>query len=217
MGAAAGTALLARPRPADGRRLKQRARRHRRRRPHPGATAQLNGTSSRLGSRPATLQVRPDDGLRHRQSHTVPLGRPTKAVKVGETVDGSPAGLALPDHAPPSRTRPKGPKRLWHDKTYQRWQGASSSSHAKGKEERLPVVYGGTFELRRAALTGNGDALQTVSLQASPYPVHRRVHDAGGTVVTSRTGTFAFPVARGLPEHAVADPHQRPTTATARS
>jgi opacity protein-like surface antigen len=65
----------------------------------------------------------------------------------------------------------------------------------KGKEERLGVVYGGTLEVT-GSLTGKNSANHGLTLQATPFPYTAPFATIGGTVFSSRTGSFLFRVAR---------------------
>jgi hypothetical protein len=65
----------------------------------------------------------------------------------------------------------------------------------KGKEDRLSVTYGGTLELA-GSLSGKNNANHGLALQATPFPYTSPFAAIGGTVLSSRTGSFLFRVAR---------------------
>jgi hypothetical protein len=59
-----------------------------------------------------------------------------------------------------------------------------------------PTPYGGTFVLQ-GTLTGSGGALQSISLQSSPFPYLSAFVDVGSSLTTNAAGAFAIPV-KGL-------------------
>jgi hypothetical protein len=64
----------------------------------------------------------------------------------------------------------------------------------KGKEDRLGTYYGGTLEVT-GSLTGKNNAGHGLTLQATPFPFTSPFTTIGGTVFSSRTGSFVFKVA----------------------
>ena len=167
-----------------------------------GATAQLNGTVVAPGITTSVyFNYGPTTAYGHQtKAITVPPPSPAKAVKVGEQVTGLLTGWHYRMCA--SFTNPaKGPETICGTKDVV-FSGGGKAGNLKfvlpkGKEERLSVVYGGTLELE-GSLSGNAKASHGLAMQATPFPFTDPFTTLGGTVVSSRTGTFIFKVARML-------------------
>jgi hypothetical protein len=128
---------------------------------------------------------------------SVPIPNPPKVVKVGQMVSGllpgyhyrivgiyTPAGATAPVEVPGA------------DKSF---TGGKLSKLKfivdKSKESIGTVVYGGGTELT-GSLTGFGNANHPLSLQATLFPFRDPFTTLGGTIASSRTGSFVFKVAR---------------------
>ncbi|HXD55038.1 MAG TPA: hypothetical protein VN618_09830 [Solirubrobacteraceae bacterium] len=128
---------------------------------------------------------------------TVPIPAPLKPVKVGQTVTGILAGyhyrivgfytdLKGVTHGPLFGT----------DRSFSGGKaGKLKFIVAKGREEAVSAVYGSTLSLT-GSLTGVGNTGKALSLQATPFPFTAPFTTLPGTVLSTRTGSFTFKVAR---------------------
>jgi hypothetical protein len=125
----------------------------------------------------------------------VPIPSPLKVVKVGQAVTGLLIGYhyrivgIYPGPAGPVTVT--GSPRIFNG-------GKAAKMRfviPKGKEDQISTVYGGTA-LLTGSLTGANPASQGLSLQATPFPYRDPFTTLGGTVLTSRTGSFVFKVAK---------------------
>jgi hypothetical protein len=127
----------------------------------------------------------------------VPLPNPPKSVRVGQTVTGMLAGYhyrIVGIYTPTNTTTPlevPGADKSFTGGKLQRLKFVVS----KDKEDIGSAVYGGGIELA-GSLTGTGNAFQPLSLQATLYPFTEAFTTLGGTVTSTRTGSFVFKVAR---------------------
>jgi hypothetical protein len=126
---------------------------------------------------------------------SVPIPSPLKVVKVGQSV----TGLLLGYHyrivgiypGPAGAVTVTGSPRIFNG-------GKAAKTKfdiPKGKEDQISTVYGGTA-LFTGSLAGVNNASQTLSLQATPFPYRDPFTTLGGNVLTSRTGSFVFKVAK---------------------
>ncbi len=167
-----------------------------------GTTAQFNGTVAAPGITTSVFfRYGPTVAYGHQtKAVTVPPPSPPKAVKIGEPVTGLLAGWHYQMCA--SFTNPaKGPETVCDPKDTT-FTGGSKANVLKfvlpkGKEERLSVVYGGTLELA-GSLTGKASPGHGLSLQTTPFPFTAPFTTVGASILSSRTGTFVFRVARVL-------------------
>jgi hypothetical protein len=167
-----------------------------------GASAQFNGTVVAPGITTSVyFRYGPTTAYGHQtKAVTVPPPSPPKAVKVGQPVSGLLAGWHYQMCA--AFTNPaKGPETVCatKDSTFSGGSKANALKFVlpKGKEEKVSVVYGGTLELA-GSLTGKDSASHGLSLQATPFPFTAPFTTVGAGVVSSRTGSFIFRVARVL-------------------
>jgi hypothetical protein len=124
------------------------------------------------------------------QTPSVSVGAGTATVKVSQTV----ANLPLGSHYRIVATNSAG-ARAGRDQTYSTIKRRLKFAMEDTKE-LAPTPYGGTFVLR-GTLTGVGGALQTISLQTSPYPYLTAFVEDGTPLTTNAAGAFAIPV-KGL-------------------
>ena len=125
----------------------------------------------------------------------VPIPSPLKAVKVGQTVTGLLVGYhyrIVGFFTNRAGVRVPLPGR---DKTFKGKSSKLKFSVGKGKEGEISAVYGSLVELS-ASLTGLGNANKPLGLQATPFPFTAPFTTLSGTVLSTRTGSFAFKVAR---------------------
>jgi hypothetical protein len=121
----------------------------------------------------------------------------TSVVRVGQTVTGIAVGwhyriVGLWTN-PATGVQEKIPGK---DKQFKgRKSGKARLEVGKGKEDQITTVFGGTAEVA-GTLTGTGNASQSLSLQAMPYPFTAVFKTLPGTVLTGRTGSFVFKVPR---------------------
>jgi hypothetical protein len=125
----------------------------------------------------------------------VPIPSPLKVVKVGQSVTGLLVGYhyrivgIYPGPAGPVTVA--GSPRVFN--------GGKAAKMKfdipKGKEDEISTVYGGTA-LLTGSLAGLNAASQPLSLQATPFPYRDPFTTLGGSVLTSRTGSFVFKVAK---------------------
>ncbi len=126
----------------------------------------------------------------------VPIPAPLKVVKVGQLVTGILPGYhyrivgKYTSGAGKLETVPGGDKSFTGGKA-----GKLRFVVAKGKEEQITTTYGSVLSLT-ASLTGLGNAGKPLSLQATPFPFTAPFTTLGGTVLSTRTGSFTFKVAR---------------------
>ena len=127
----------------------------------------------------------------------VPLPNPPKSVRVGQTVTGVLAGWhyrIVGIYTPANATTPielPGADKSFTGGKLARLKFVVS----KDKEDIGTAVYGGGIELS-GSLTGIGNAFHPLSLQATLYPFTEAFTTLGGTVSSTRTGSFVFKVAR---------------------
>jgi hypothetical protein len=125
----------------------------------------------------------------------VPIPNPLKVVKVGQSVTGLLIGYhyrivgIYPGPAGPI-TATGNPRIFSGGKA-----AKTKFDLPKGKEDQISTTYGGTA-LLTGSLTGANPASQTLSLQATPFPYRDPFTTLGGSVLTSRTGSFVFRVAK---------------------
>jgi hypothetical protein len=188
-----------------------------------GTSAQLNGVLLAQGvSASVFFEYGPNGfpapaGAKSYGSKTKPLSiaasNPPKAVKVGQLVNGLLPGYhyrICAVYTAPGETTPK-PAICGKDKAFSGGKVNALKFHLpKGKEERLTAIYGGSFELA-GSLTGKNDAGHGLSLQATPFPYTEPFTPLGANILTSRTGSFVFKIARVTQDTqmriATADPH----------
>jgi hypothetical protein len=127
----------------------------------------------------------------------VPIPAPLKVVKVGQTVTG-----ILPGY----HYRIVGRYTAHDGKVVGPVPGADRSFTggktsklkfvvAKGREEQISTTYGSLLSLG-GSLTGLGNAGKPLSLQATPFPFTAPFTTLSGTVLSTRTGSFTFNVAK---------------------
>jgi hypothetical protein len=125
----------------------------------------------------------------------VPIPSPLKVVKVGQSVTGLLVGYHY--RIVGIYPGPAGP--LTVAGTPRIFNGGKAAKMKfnipKGKEDQISTVYGGTA-LLTGSLTGLNPASQALSLQATPFPYRTPFTTLGGNVLTSRTGSFVFKVAK---------------------
>ena len=173
-----------------------------------GTSASLNGVLLANGVSAAVFfeygpnGFPPPTGAKAYGSKTKPLTiaptNPAKTVKVGQQVTGLLPGYhyrMCAIYTPPGATTPAAPV-CGKDKAFSGGKlTALKFQVPKGREERLSAIYGGAFELV-GTLTGKNNASHGLTLQATPFPYTDPFTTLGGTVLTSRTGSFVFKVAR---------------------
>ncbi len=126
----------------------------------------------------------------------VPVPPTPKSVKVGQAVTGLLVGYHYRICATYTLNGKIEPPVCGKDKSFTGGKATKLRFKlGKGKEERLGVVYGGTVEVT-GSLTGNNSANHGLTLQATPFPYTAPFTTIGGTVLSSRTGSFLFRVAR---------------------
>ena len=127
----------------------------------------------------------------------VPLPNPPKSVRVGQTVTGMLAGYhyrIVGIYTPTGSTTPR--ELPGGDKSFSGGKLARLKFVvSKDKEDIGTAVYGGGIELS-GSLTGTGNQFHPLSLQATLYPFTEAFTTLGGTVASTRTGSFVFKVAR---------------------
>ncbi|HEX9481987.1 MAG TPA: hypothetical protein VF927_07790 [Solirubrobacteraceae bacterium] len=127
----------------------------------------------------------------------VPIPNPPKVVKVGQTVTGLLPGyhyriVGFYINRAGVRIGPK----FGADKSFTGGKaGKLKFIVAKGKEEEVGAVYGTPVSLT-GSLTGLGNAGKPLSLQTTPFPFTESFTTVGGTVLSTRTGSFTFKIAR---------------------
>jgi hypothetical protein len=164
-----------------------------------GKTAELEGTVNTEGLATSYLfEYGPTVayGLKSKEV-PVPIPNPPKVVKVGQTVTGLLPGYhyrIVGFYIDRAGVR-IGPK-FGSDKSFTGGKaGKLKFNVAKGKEERIGAVYGTALSLS-GSLTGFGNAGKPLSLQMTPFPFTESFTTLGGTVLSTRTGSFTFRVAR---------------------
>lgn len=127
----------------------------------------------------------------------VPIPSPLKTVKVGQTVTGLLAGYHYRINGfYTNRAGVRVAAVPGADKSFNGGKaGKLKFSVGKGKEEQVSAVYGSVVELS-GSLTGLGNANKPLGLQATPFPFTAPFTTLGGTVVSTRTGSFTFNVTR---------------------
>jgi hypothetical protein len=127
----------------------------------------------------------------------VPIPSPLITVKVGQQVTGLLAGYhyrivgIYTSRATGMQVEKPGTDKVFPASKASKLHFAAS----KGKESRVSTVYGGTATLT-GALTGVGNAGRALSLQETPFPFTAPFTTLSGTVLSTRTGSFTFKVAR---------------------
>ena len=122
----------------------------------------------------------------------VPIPAPLKAVKVGQLVTGILPGYhyrIVGKYTSAVGSPPRRGQELHRQARKLRF------FVAKGKEEEITTTYGSVVSLT-ASLTGLGNADKPLSLQATPFPFTAPFTTLGGTVLSTRTGSFTFKVAK---------------------
>jgi hypothetical protein len=132
----------------------------------------------------------------HTKQAALPVTTATKPVKVGQIVTGLLPGYhyrivgVYTNKAGTPVTAPG---------TDRSFTGGKASLLGfvlpKSKEEQISIVYGSTAELS-GSLTGSKSAGQPLSLQGAPFPFKTAFTTLGAPVVSSRTGSFLFKIAR---------------------
>jgi hypothetical protein len=128
----------------------------------------------------------------------VPIPSPPKTVKVGQQVTGLLAGYhyrivgIYTSRATGMQVEQPGHDKVFSAAKANRLRFASST---KGKENRVSTVYGGTATLT-GSLTGLGNGERPLTLQETPFPFTAPFTTLSGTVLSTRTGSFTFKVAR---------------------
>ena len=126
----------------------------------------------------------------------VPVPPTPKAVKDGQQVNGMLPGYHYRICATYSVAGKAEPPVCGKDKAFGGGRlNALKFKVAKGKEERLSAVYGGSLDIA-GSLTGKNNANHGLTLQATPFPYTEPFTAIGGTVVSSRTGSWVFKIAR---------------------
>jgi hypothetical protein len=145
-----------------------------------------NGPPFKYASKSKVLTIAPPN----------PVPPTPKAVKVGIPVTGLLTGYHYAICATYTVSGKLEPPVCGKDKSFTGGKASQLKFQmAKGKEARLGVVYGGTLELT-GALSGKGNTNHGLALQATPFPYTSPFTPIGGTVFSSRTGSFVFKVAR---------------------
>ena len=164
-----------------------------------GKTAELDGAVNTEGLATSYLfEYGPTVayGLKSKEV-PVPIPNPPKVVKVGQTVTGLLPGyhyriVGFYVNRAGVRIGP----RFGSDRSFTGGKaGKLKFTVAKGKEERVSAVYGTVLSLT-GSLTGFGNAGKPLSLQTTPFPFTESFTAVGGTVLSTRTGSFTFKVAR---------------------
>jgi hypothetical protein len=124
----------------------------------------------------------------------VPVPPTPKSVKIGQAVTGLLAGY----HYRICATYTVGAEvktLCGKDKSFTGGKASKLRFQlGKGKEDRLGTYYGGALEVA-GSLTGKNNANHGLTLQATPFPYTAPFTAIGGTVFSSRTGSFVFKVA----------------------
>lgn len=134
-------------------------------------------------------------GLKSKEA-AVPIPAPLKVVKVGQVVTGILPGYhyrivgKYTNRAGKLEVVPGTDRSFTGGKA-----GKLRFVVAKGREEQISTTYGSLLSLT-GSLTGFGNAGKPLSLQATPFPFTAPFTTLGGTVVSTRTGSFTFRVAR---------------------
>jgi hypothetical protein len=127
----------------------------------------------------------------------VPLPNPPKVVKVGQSVTGMQVGYhyrIVGIYTPTGSTTPV--EKPGADKSFTGGKLARLKFIvSKSREDIGTAVYGGGIELT-GSLTGIGNAFHPLSLQATLFPFTEPFTTLGGTITSTRTGSFVFKVAR---------------------
>ncbi|HEX4437417.1 MAG TPA: hypothetical protein VH061_11555 [Solirubrobacteraceae bacterium] len=125
----------------------------------------------------------------------VPIPSPLKPVKVGQAVTGLLPGYHY--RIVGIYPGPSGPLNSnGNDKSFSGGKASRTKFDLpKGKEGQISTVYGGTAILT-GSLGGLNGAGQPLSLQATPFPYTDPFTTLGGTVITSRTSSFVFKIAK---------------------
>jgi hypothetical protein len=126
----------------------------------------------------------------------VPIPNPPKVVKVGQTVTGLLPGYHYRIVGRYTRNgKVEGPV----NGTDRSFTGGKAGKLkfvvAKGREEQISSTYGSLLSLT-GSLIGLGNAGKPLSLQATPFPFTASFTTLSGTVVSTRTGSFTFKVAK---------------------
>lgn len=164
-----------------------------------GTSAQLEGTVNTEGL--ATryfFEYGPTVayGLKSKEV-AVPVPAPLKPVKVGETVTGLLPGYhyRIAGYYTNLKGETLGPLR-GSDKSFTGGKaGKLKFVVAKGREEAVSAVYGSSLALE-GSLTGSGNAGKALALQATLYPFTSPFTTLSGTVLSTRSGSFTFRIAR---------------------
>jgi hypothetical protein len=162
-----------------------------------GTTAQLQGTVDTEGLATSYFfEYGPTVAYGTKTKATaVPIPSPPKPVKVGQAVTGLLPGYHY--RIVGIYPGPAGPVTVnGGDKSFSGGKANKTKFNLpKGKEEQISTVYGGTA-LLTGTLGGLNGAGQPLSLQATPFPYTDPFTTLGGTVLTSRTSSFVFKIAK---------------------
>ena len=162
-----------------------------------GTTAQLEGTVNTEGLATSYFfEYGPTVAYGKKTSPVaVPIPSPLKPVKVGQSVTGLLPGYHY--RIVGIYPGPAGPVTVTGtDKSFGGGKANKTKFNLpKGKEEQISTVYGGTAILT-GSLGGLNGAGQPLSLQATPFPYRDPFTTLGGTVLTSRTSSFVFKIAK---------------------
>lgn len=162
-----------------------------------GSTGQLQGTVNTEGLATSYyFEYGPTVAYGTKTKETaVPIPSPPKPVKVGQSVTGLLAGYHY--RIVGVYAGPAGPVIVpGNDKSFSGGKANRAKLNIpKGKEDQISTVYGGTA-LVSGTLGGLNNAGQALSLQATPFPYTDPFTTLGGSVLTSRTGSFVFKVAK---------------------
>ncbi len=126
----------------------------------------------------------------------VPLPSPLKTIKVGQTVTGLLAGYHY--RIVGTYTNAAGEAKVVHgaDKSF---SGGKNSKLrfliSREREERVSAVYGGRATIT-GVLTGLGNAGHALSVQSTPFPYTGAFTTISSTILTTRSGGFAYTVGR---------------------
>lgn len=125
----------------------------------------------------------------------VPVPPTPKAVKVGQAVTGLLTGYHYRMCATYTLGGKLEPPVCGKDKSFTGGKaGKLRFQLGKGKEARLGTYYGGALEVT-GSLTGTGNANRGLTVQATPFPYTAPFTTLGGTVFSSRTGSFVIKIA----------------------
>jgi hypothetical protein len=163
-----------------------------------GTTAQLEGRVNTAGLATSYyFEYGPTTAYGMKSKETaVPIASSAKPVQVGQTVTGMLVGYHYRIVGKYTREGKVFGPIFGGDKSF---KGGKSSKLkfvvAKGAEERITTTYGSVLSLT-GGLTGTGNAGKPLSLQATLFPFTSPFTTLSGIVISSRTGSFTFKVAK---------------------